>query len=257
MPYVIFRHMGPHFDSYANSGIPYIKGTEFELYCWDDERRCQLLLLLPYLQLIDVGTAMEPRLGDLQTLTKAILSRTGRRPLSHPDHPTTHRLTNLTEDSLQHEKQQFGLTVECVIHILCNTDLANMLTVQGYKASATDYLGFPSGTSPMGYPMFMPGFLGDIWGYLNRSELGWGNWFQIITRVCKSWHKVTQRRSSNPSYIAVCNYHRDVQDGETNGTRILKEIKASHKTYTNLHSIYVGYEAIHTKIQEYGLLCNE
>jgi len=29
MPYVIFRNMSPHFDSYANSGIPKIKGTEF------------------------------------------------------------------------------------------------------------------------------------------------------------------------------------------------------------------------------------
>jgi len=154
--------MGPHFDSYANSGIPYIIGPEFELYCCDDERRCQLLYLLPHLQIIDVGTAMEHRLGDLQTLTKAIMSRTGKRPPSHPDHPTTYRLTNLTEDSLQHEKQQCGLTAECVIHILCNTDLANMLTAQGYKASATDYLGFPSDTSPMGDPRFMPGILGDI-----------------------------------------------------------------------------------------------
>jgi len=134
-------------------GSPDIKGTEKLLYCWDDERRCQLLYFLPHLQLIDVGTCMEHRLGDLQTLTKAILSRTGRRPLSHPNHSTTHRLTNLTEESLQYEKRQFGLTAECVIHILCNTDLANMLTGQGYKASATDYLG---------YPMGMPGSTGDI-----------------------------------------------------------------------------------------------
>jgi len=188
---------------------------------------------------------MEHRLGDLQTLTKAILSRTGRRPLSHPNHPTTHRLTNLTEDSLQYGKRQFGLTAECVIHILCNTDLANMLTVQGYKASATDYLG---------YPMGMPGSTGDIWGNLNSSESGWENWFGIITRVCKSWHKVTQRRRSNPSHITVRNYHRDVRDGEINGIRILKEIKASHKTYTNLHSIYVRYGAIHNKIQAHELI---
>jgi len=84
---------------------------------------------------------MEHRLGDLQTLTKAILSRTGKSPLSHPDHSITHRSTKLTEDSLRHEKQQSGLTAECVIHILCNTDLAK--TEQGYKVSGLDYLGFP------------------------------------------------------------------------------------------------------------------
>ena len=104
MPYVIFKDMGPHFDIYANSGIPNIIGTEPELYCCDDERR----YLLPHLQFIDVGTAMEHRLGDLQTLTKAILSRTGKMPPSHPDHHITYRLTNLTEDSLQHEKQQWA-----------------------------------------------------------------------------------------------------------------------------------------------------
>jgi len=31
MPYVIFRDMGPHFDSYANSGIPDIIGTNLEV----------------------------------------------------------------------------------------------------------------------------------------------------------------------------------------------------------------------------------
>jgi len=101
MPYVIFRNMSPHFDSYANSGIPKIKGTEFYLHRWDDQRRCQLLHLLPHLQLIDVGTCMEHRIGDLQTLTTAKMLRTGKRPLSHPNHSTTHRLTNLNEDSLQ------------------------------------------------------------------------------------------------------------------------------------------------------------
>ena len=101
MPYVIFRNISPHFDSYANSGIPDIKGTEHQLYSWDkDDRRLQLLHLPPHLQLIHVGTCMEHRIGDLQTLTKAILCRTGRRPLSHPNHSTTHRLTNLNEDSL-------------------------------------------------------------------------------------------------------------------------------------------------------------
>jgi len=98
MPYIIFRNMSPHFDNYANSGIPDIKGTDHQLYSLDkDDRGLQLLHLLPHLQLIDVGTCMEHRIGDLQTLTKAILSRTGRRPLSHPHHSTTHRLTNLTE----------------------------------------------------------------------------------------------------------------------------------------------------------------
>ena len=88
MPYVIFRHMGPHFDSYANSGIPDIIGTNLELYCGDHEQRFQLLYLLPHLQLIDVGTDLEHRLGDLQTLTKTILSKTGNpfspRPPLHP-----------------------------------------------------------------------------------------------------------------------------------------------------------------------------
>jgi len=256
MPYVIFRYMGPHFDNYGNSGISNIIGTDLEPYCWEDERRCQLLYLLPHLQLIDVGTAMEHRLGDLQTLTKAILSRTGRRPLSHPDHPTTHRLTKLTEDSLRHEKQQLGLTAECVIHILCNTDLANMLTEQGYKVSTLDYLGFPYGTSPMGQPMTLPGLLGDVWENLTCSESGWGNWFESITRVCRSWHKVTQRRRSNPSYIAACDYLWGAQQWLTSETRILKEIKASHKTYTNLHNIYGRiwshkYQNTSTRIYKY------
>jgi len=38
MPYVIFRDMGPHFDSYANSGIPDIIGTNLELYCCESEQ---------------------------------------------------------------------------------------------------------------------------------------------------------------------------------------------------------------------------
>jgi len=126
MPYIIFRNMSPYFDSYANSGIPDIKGTEYQLHRWDDERRCQLLHLLPHLQLIDMGTCIEHRIGDLQTLTTAIMLRTGKRPLSHPNHATIHRLTNLTEDLLQYEKRQFGLTAEYVIHILCNTDLPDI-----------------------------------------------------------------------------------------------------------------------------------
>jgi len=196
---------------------------------------------------------MEHRLGDLQTLTKTILSRTGKRPLSHPDHPTTHRLTNLTVDSLRHEKLQSGLTAECVIHILCNTDLAHRLTDQGYNVPGLDYLGFPYGVSPLGQPMTLHGFLRDVWGNLNSSE-GWGNWFESITRVCKSWHKVTQRRRSNPSFIAVCDYLWGARGGLTSETRILKEIKASHKTYTQLQSICVGHGAINTKTQAHELI---
>ena len=172
MPYVIFRDMGPHFDSYANSGIPNIIGTNHELYCCENERSCQLLYLLPHLQRIDVGMGMEHRLGDLQTLSTTILSRTGKRPLSHPNHPTTRRSNKLTADSLRHEKQQSGLTAKCVIHILCNTDLAHRLTDQGYNAPGLDYLGFPYGMSPLGQPMTLPGFLGDVWENLNSSA-GW------------------------------------------------------------------------------------
>jgi len=238
MPYVIFRHKGPHFDRYANSGIPEIIGTEFKPYRWNDRRRCQLLHILPHLQLIDVGTSMENRIGDLQTLTAAIMLSTGNRTLSHPNHSTTHRLTNLNEDSLQIEKLQFGLTAEHVIHILCNTDLPDSLTRQGYNVSAIDYLGHPNTDGT-----------GDGWLHMKSSEAGWGNWFGIITQVCKSWHKVAQRRSSNPSHITVIHCKGDVTDGELNGVRISREIKASHKTYTKLHSIYVGQGAIFNKTQ--------
>jgi len=65
---------------------------------------------------------------------------------------------------------------------------------------------------------------------------------------------VAQRRRSNPSHITVRNCHRDVIDGKINRVRILKEIKTSHKTYTNLHSIYVGYGAIHNKTQAHELV---
>jgi len=247
MPYVIFRNMSPLFDSYTNSGIPDIKGTEHQLYSWDkDDRRLQLLHLLPHLQLSDVGTCMEHRIGDLQTLITAILCRTGRRPLSHPNHSTTHRLTHLNENSLQHEKRQFNSTAECVIHILCKTDLPDILTERGYTASAPDWLGYPIGK---------PGSTGvDTWGNLNSSESGWGNWFGIIAQVCKSWHKVAQRRRSNPSHITIHDWHRDIEDWGINGGRILKEIKTSHTTYTKLHSIYVGYGAIHSKTQAHKLV---
>jgi len=72
MPYVIFRNMSPHFDSHANSGIPCIKGMEHQFYSSRINARryinqqLQLLHLLPHLQLSDVGTYMEHRIGDQQ-----------------------------------------------------------------------------------------------------------------------------------------------------------------------------------------------
>jgi len=66
MPYVVFRHMGPHFDSYANSGIPDIKGTEYQLYCGEEgEKGSELLHLLPHLHPSDVGINMTSRIDDL------------------------------------------------------------------------------------------------------------------------------------------------------------------------------------------------
>ena len=253
MAYAIFRHMGPHFDSYANSGIPDIIGTELEMFS-EIEQRSQLLYLLPHLQLIDVGTNMEHRLGDLQTLAKTILSKTGKRPRSHPDHPTTCRSPTLTTDSLRQGKQQSSFTAECVIHILCNTDLAYWLTDRGYKVPGLDHLGCPYGVSPLGQPMFLNGSpIGTEWEHLDSSER-WGNWFESITRVCKSWHKVTQRRRSNPSFIAVCDYLCGARGGLTSETRLSREIKTSHKTYTQLQSICVGNGAINTKTQAHELI---
>jgi len=101
--------------------------------------------------------------------------------------------------------------------------------------------------------MTLQGFLGDVWDNLNSSE-GWGNWFESITRVYKSWHKVTQRRRSNPSFIAVCDYLWGARGGLTSETRILREIKTSHNTYTQLQSICVGKEAINTKTQAHELI---
>jgi len=200
-----------------------------------------------------VGTDLEHRLGDLQTLTQTILSKTGHRPPSHPDHPSTRRSTTLTRDSLRQEKQQLSLTPECVIHILCNTDLAYRLTDRGYNVTGLDYLGFPYGVSPRGQPMILHGFLGDEWENLNSSE-GWGNWFESITGVCKSWHTVTQRRRSNPSYIVICDYLWGTRGGLTSETRILREIKTSHKTYTQLQSICIGKGSITSKIQVHELI---
>ena len=90
--------------------------------------------------------------------------------------------------------------------------------------------------------------------HANSSEWGWGNWVGIITQVCKSWHNVAQSRRSNPSHITIHDWHRNIEDWGIHGGRILKEIKTSHKTYTNLHSIYVGYGAIHKKTQAHDLV---
>ena len=188
MPYVIFRNMSLHFDSHANSGIPGIKGIEHQFYGSrinarrDIDQTLQLLHLLPHLRLSDVGTCMEHRIGDLQTLAKAIMNKTGRNPLSHPNHSTTQRLTQLANNSLQYEIRQFGITADNVINILCKVDPPDTEREGRQTASATDYLGHPIGK---------PECKGvDTWGHLNRSESGWGNWFGIIAQVCKSWHEV-------------------------------------------------------------------
>jgi len=95
--------------------------------------------------------------------------------------------------------------------------------------AATDYLGYPIGK---------PGSTGvDTWGNLNSSKSGWGNWFGTIAQVCKSWHKVSQRRRSNPSHITIHDWYRDIKEWGINGGRLLREIKTSHKTYTKLRSI--------------------
>ena len=140
-----------------------------------------------------------------------------------------------------------------MVFILCNTDLAYRLTDRGYNVPGLDYLGFPHGVSPLGQPMFLNGFLGDKWEYLDRSE-AWGNWFESITRVCKSWHNVTQRRKSNLSFLAVCDYRWGARGGLTSETRILREIQTSHSTYTQLQSICVGNGAINTKTQAHELI---
>jgi len=65
---------------------------------------------------------------------------------------------------------------------------------------------------------------------------------------------VTQRRRSNPSFIAVCDYLWGAQGGLTSETRIIKEIKTSHKTYTQLQSICIGQGSINTKTQAHKLI---
>jgi len=231
MPYFIFRNMSPHFDSYANSGIPDIKGTEHHFYSGDEgDKRLKLLHLLPHLHPSDVGIHMTSRIDDLQTLAKAITDSTGRRPASHPYHSTTHRLTQLNANSLQQERRQLGTTAKNIIHILCKTELSDILTDRGYTASATDYLGYLTEET---------GFTGvDTWGNLRRSESGWGDWFGIIGQVCKSWHEVTQKRRSNPSHITIHARHSKAEYWSAYGGRILWEIQTSYKTTKNYYTVY-------------------
>jgi len=86
---------------------------------------------------------MEHRIDDLQTLAKAIIDRTGRRPPSHPNYSTTQRLTQLNENSLQHERRRLGETADNVINILCKTD-PPVTEIERFR---TDYLGYPKGGS--------------------------------------------------------------------------------------------------------------
>jgi len=252
MPYIILRNMSPHYDSHANSGIPGIKGLTHRFYNSKmntdtytiDLQSLQLLHLLPHLQYNDVGTWMESRGNDLQTLARAIMNRTGRSLLSSPNHSTTQRLIHLAEIPLQQERRQFGITAATVINILCKTDPPDTNTAD--RAPSTDYLGHPIG---------QPGRTGvDNWGNLNRSETGWGNWFGIIAQVCKAWNEAAQKRRSNPSHIKIHDWHGVVEDWETYGGRILREIKTSYKTYAKLHSIYVSNGAIQSKSQAHKLI---
>jgi len=226
MPYVVFRNMGPHFDSYANSGIPDIKGTEHQFYSGEEgDKRLELLHLLPHLHPSDVGINMTSRIDDLQKLAKAIKDNTGRRPVSHPNYSTTYRLTQLNENLLQQERRQLGITAENIIHILCKTELSDTLTDRGYTTSATDYLGYLTEKT---------GFTGvDTWGNLRRLESGWGDWFGIIGQVCQSWYEVTRKRRSNPSHITIHARHSKAEHWLTYGGRILREIRTSHKPTKN------------------------
>ena len=76
----------------------------------------------------------------------------------------------------------------------------------------------------------------------------------MIVQVCKSWHKVVQKRRSNPSRSTIHDWFKDIEDWEINGGKILREIKTSYKTYTKLHSTYVGYGAMHSKTQAHELI---
>ena len=240
MPYVAFRHMGPHFDSYANSGIPEITGTAHQPFSGrSEEKRPDLLHLLPHLCPNDVGSNALTRIRDLQQLATAIQESTGRRPASHPNHSTTYRLSQLNAKLLQQERQLIGNRAKNIIHILCKTDLADTLLDRGYTPSAKDYLGYLAET---------PVFTGeDKWGALRRMESGWGDWFVVIGQVCKAWHAVTQKRRSNPSHITF----RDVWENEG---RAYREIQSSYNTYKKLHSVYVGNRVLQNKTQAHDLV---
>jgi len=239
--------MGPHFDSYANSGIPDIKGTEHQLYSGEgDEKRLELLHLLPHLHPSDVGTNTTSRIGDLQQLAKAIQNSTGRRPASHPNHSTTYRLSQLNANLLQQERRLLGTRAKNIIHILCKTELSDTLMDRGYTPSATDYLGYLTEKT---------GFTGvDKWGDLQRTESGWGDWFGVIGQVCKSWHTVIQKRRSNPSHITFLARHSKAEHWPTYGGRAFREIQTSYKTYKKPHSVYVGNRVIQNETQAHDLV---
>ena len=101
MPYVVFRHMGPHFDSYANSGIPEITGTAHQPFSGrGKEKRPDLLHLLPHLRPNDVGSNALSRIRDLQQLATAILGKKVRDDDLPPTPTTPLRIgcPNLTPD---------------------------------------------------------------------------------------------------------------------------------------------------------------
>ena len=271
MPYVILRNMSPHFDSYANSGIPGIKGMAHRYYNGRintegdvvDHQVLQLLHLLPHLQRNDVGktgvfrTGWQDRGRDLQALEAAIMKRVGRRYISHHNHSTTQRLTQLDVIPLQQERRQFSITAANVINILCKTNPPDW-TLSGEhvkleEMNRRDERPIAPSTDYLGYPLGKPGSNGvDTWAHLNRSETGLCNWFGIIAQVCKSCNEVTQKRKSNSSHIH--DWHSVIEEWGKYGGRILREIKTSHHTYANLHSIYVGYGAVQNKTQAHKLI---
>ena len=150
-----------------------------------------------------LGTGWQDRGRDLQALEAAILNRAGRRYISHPNHPTTQRLTQLDATALLQERRQLDITAANVINILCKTNPPGWTLSGGYVspwggreiAPSTDYLGHPLGNGV------------NTWEHLNRSETGWGNWFGIVAQVCKSWNEVTQKRRRNPSHITIHDWH--------------------------------------------------
>ena len=104
MPYVVFRHMGPHFDSYANSGIPEITGTAHQPFNGRGKERPDLLHLLPHLCPSDVGSNVLTRIRDLQQLATAIQESTGRRPISCFHASTMVRMYTTTPGAPQYKR---------------------------------------------------------------------------------------------------------------------------------------------------------